>query len=112
MLKGKAPLSRLAQNVQTDTMNLAAMRLDGLPVSFDAVTLLDEVEFAGRRVIDVQELAAFICRDGPQFLKGQGHSCRLALVVVARTSAVDIRKVVTARRLWVVSILTNVFWLR
>lgn len=81
----------LAQNVQADTMDLAAIRFDGLPVSLDAAALLDEVEFAGRGAIDVQELTAFIRRYRPQFLKGQGHPCQLARVVVARTSTVDIR---------------------
>lgn len=61
-------MSRLAQNVQADTIDLAAIRFDGLPVSLDAAALLDEVEFADRRAIDAQELTAFIRRNRPQFL--------------------------------------------
>lgn len=93
-------------------MDLAAIRFDGLPVSLDAAALLDEVEFAGRRAIDVQELTAFIRRNRAQFLKGQRHPCRLARVVVARTSAVDIRQTLNTRRLKAVCIPVNVHRLR
>jgi len=80
-------------------MELAAIRFDGLPVSLDAAALLDKVEFTGGRAIDVQELTAFIRRNRPQLLKCQGHPCRLTCVVVAGTSAVDIREALNTRSL-------------
>ncbi len=52
----------LPQYVQAHTMNLTAIRLDELPVSFNAVALLEQVKFAGGRIIDVEKPTTFIGR--------------------------------------------------
>ena len=55
---GRLSRSRF-EYIEPYTMRLSALREDVLPMRINYVTVLDEVEFARRRTIDVQEVAAF-----------------------------------------------------